>query len=333
MKLLQKIAPAAALCGMSLSAFASAGAPEAGSLLLFPCFDSNRGSLTLLTVTNTNADFTQVGQQLLAGTVDVEFVYINKHDCQEFNRTRRLTPNDTLTVTAALDNPNQREGYAYVFAKSPVTGAAISWNWLIGISQVDSAAGTAVDVNPYVFQAVGAEGAATDVNSDGLRNLDGVEYEAAPDRLLVPRFLGQSSQMTQEAGPAASSTLVLINLTGAARFTAVVDFLIYNDNEEVFLAQYDFRCWKKVDLDRISGAFTQSFLASTGHNPLESVNGVETGWFRINGNLAYSSADTESNPAILAALFERYVGSTGELPFTSGTPTTGELVSQSIFHP
>ncbi len=323
MKLLPKIASAAALCGMSLSAFASAGAPEAGSLLLYPCFDSNRGSLTLLTVTNTNADFTQVGQ-LYAGTVDVEFVYINKHDCQEFNRTRRLTPNDTLTVTAALDNPNQREGYAYVFAKSPLTGAAISWNWLIGISQVDSAAGTAVDINPYVFKAVGAQGAATDVNSDGLRNLDGVEYEAAPDRLLVPRFLGQ--------GPA-ESTLVLINLTGAARFTAVVDFLIYNDNEEVFSAQYDFQCWKKCDLDHINGAFTQSFLSTTGHNPLESVNGIETGWFRINGNLAYSSADSESNPAILAALFERYVGSTGELPFTQGTQTNGELVSQSVFHP
>jgi hypothetical protein len=324
MKLLPKIASAAALCGMSLSASANAGAPEAGSLLLYPCFDSNRGSLTLITVTNTNADFTQVGQQLFAGTVDVEFVYINKHDCQEFNRTRRLTPNDTLTVTAALDNPNQREGYVYVFAKSPVSGAAISWNWLIGIGQVDSAVGTAVDMNPYVFKAVGAEGAATDVNSDGLRNLDGVEYEASPDRLLFPRFLAQ--------GPA-ESTLVLINLTGAARFTAVVDFLIYNDNEEVFSAQSDFQCWKKVDLDRISGAFTQGFLATTNHNPLESVNGTETGWFRANGNLAYSSADSESNPAILAALFEGYVGSTGELPFTSGTQTNGELVSQSVFHP
>ena len=331
MKLLQKIAPAAALCGMSLSAFASAGAPEAGSLLLFPCFDSNRGSLTLLTVTNTNADFTQVGQ-LYAGTVDVEFVYINKHDCQEFNRTRRLTPNDTLTVTAALDNPNQREGYAYVFAKSPVTGAAISWNWLIGISQVDSAAGTAVDVNPYVFQAVGAEGAATDVNSDGLRNLDGVEYEAAPDRLLVPRFFGQSGENLPSVSLGARSVLVLINLTGAARFTAVVDFLIYNDNEEVFSAQYDFQCWKKVDLDRISGAFTQSFLASTGHNPLESVLGTETGWFRLNGNQAYSSADSVTNPAILAALFEDFVGKTGDLPFTQGTQTNGELVSQSVFH-
>jgi hypothetical protein len=325
MKFLPKMAlAAAAISGMSLSAFAGAGAPEAGSLLLFPCFDSNRSSDTILTVTNTNADFTQVGQ-LFAGTVDVEYVYINKTDCQEFNRTRRLTPNDTISVLARIDNPNQREGYVYVFAKSPVTGAAISWNWLIGISRVDSAVGSAVDINPYVFKAIGAQGAATDVNSDGLRNLDGVEYEAAPDRIQVPRFFGQ--------GPA-DSVLVLINLTGAARFTAVVDFLIYNDNEEVFSAQYGFVCWKKRDLGLISGAFTEGFLESTNHNTNEAINGTETGWFRMNGNLAYSSADSEGDPAILAALFERFEGSvTAELPYTTGTQTNGELVSQSVFHP
>jgi hypothetical protein len=323
MKFLPKLAlAAAAVSGMSLSAFAGAGAPEAGSLLLFPCFDSNRSADTVLTVTNTNADFTQVGQ-LFAGTVDVEFMYINKHDCQEFNRTRRLTPNDTISVLARLDNPNQREGYVYVFAKSPVTGAAISWNWLIGISLIDSAVGAGVDINPYVFKAVGAQGAATDVNSDGLRDLDGVEYEAAPDRILVPRFFAQ--------GPA-ESALVLINLTGAARFTAVVDFLIYNDNEEVFSAQYDFRCWKKVELDRINGAFTQDFLVTTNHNVNEQIDGAETGWFRMNGNLAYSTADSVNDPAILAALFESYIGNTGELPFVSGTQTNGELVSQSVFH-
>jgi hypothetical protein len=328
MKLFPKMAlAAAAISGMSLSAFASAGAPEAGSLLVYPCFDSNRGSDTLITVTNTNADFAQVGQ-VFAGTVDVEFVYIERESCLEFNRTRRLTPNDTLTVVARIDNPNQREGYVYVFAKSPTTGAAISWNWLIGIAQVDSAIGNAVDINPYVFKAVGAQGADTDVNADGLRNLDGVEYEASPDRLLIPRFVGQGG------GDAANSVLVLINLTGAARFTAIVDFLIYNDNEEVFSAQYDFKCWEKVRLIDINGAFDNTFLRDlTNDNPLETLpTNVETGWFRVNGNLAYSNSDSVNNPAILGALFEAYQGVTGELPFTVGTQTNGELVSQSVFH-
>lgn len=294
-----------------------------GSLLLFPYFDNSRGQATFLTVTNSNSDFNQAGQ-LFAGTVDVEFVYINGEDCLEFNRTRRLTPNDTLSVLARLDNPNQREGYVYVFAKSPLTGAAISWNWLIGISQVDSAVGNAVDINPYVFKAIGAQGAETDVNADGERNLDGVEYEGSPEKIQIPRFIAQ--------GPA-ESVLVLINLTGAARFRAVVDFLVYNDNEEVFSAQYDFECWKKKELREISGVFEQGFLTTTNHNPLESILTAETGWMRLDGRLAYSSADSVNNPAILAALFERFNGGvTGELPFTMGTQTNGELVSQSVFH-
>lgn len=329
MKLFPKMAlAAAAISGMSLSAFANAGAPEAGSLLLYPCFDSNRGSQTLITVTNTNADFNLAGGTLFAGTVDVEFVYIEEETCLEFNRTRRLTPNDTLTVIARDDNPNQREGYVYVFAKSPTTGAAISWNWLIGIGQIDSAVGSAVDINPYVFKAVGAQGAATDANSDGLRNLDGVEYEGSPDRLQIPRFVGQGG------GSAAESVLVLINLTGAARFTAIVDFLIYNDNEEVFSAQYSFKCWEKVDLLSINGAFDNTFLRDlTNDNTNETLgNGVETGWMRLNGNLAYSNSDSVSNPAILAALFEDYRGKTGELPFTTGVQLNGELVSLSNFH-
>ena len=76
-----------------------------GSLLLFPYFDNSRGQSSFVTVTNTNSDFNQNGQ-LFAGTVDVEFVYIDGESCLEFNRTRRLTPNDTITVNTYLDNPN-----------------------------------------------------------------------------------------------------------------------------------------------------------------------------------------------------------------------------------
>jgi hypothetical protein len=220
-----------------------------------------------------------------------------------------------------------------MFAKSPVTGAAISWNWLISISRIDSAVGAASDVNPYVFSAIAAQGAPTDANADGLRDLDGVEYEAAPDHIQVPRFLSQQVGDVDVLGDAARSVLVLINLTGAARFTAVVDFLIYNDNEEVLSGQYDFKCWRKVELGQINGAFTQSFLLSTNHNTNEQILGTETGWFRMNGNLADSSSDTVADPAILSILVENFAGGlTAELPYTTGSQTNGELVSYSIFH-
>jgi hypothetical protein len=325
--LLKTTFSAAALCGLSLAAAANGGIPEAGSLLLFPTFENERGEDTIITVTNTNGDHTPTVGTLTAGTVDVEFLYINHYDCHEFNRTRRLTANDSITVSVRLDNPNEREGYVYVFAKSPTTGQAISWNWLIGIERTVEGGGQDedFDTNAYVFKAIGAQGTPTDVNSNGLRDLNGVEYDAGPDILLFPRFVGQ--------GGGNESELVLINLTGAAQFTAIVDFLIYNDNEEVYSAQYSFFCWDEVDLDDITGIFTESFLDSTGNNPLEHINNREYGWFRINGNVAFSTADSVQDPMILALLTENIgPGDGGELPFGRGTQTNGELLSQSIFH-
>ena len=127
------------------------------------------------------------------------------------------------------------------------------------------------------------------------------------------------------------SNLVLINLTGGAAFEAIVDFLVYNDNEEVFSAQYQFKCWKKVDLLRISNVFADWFLASTGHNPAESLDGSETGWMRLDGNVAFSSAAQFQDPAILAMLLEHIDGSTcGELPFAVGTQANGDLLPLGV---
>ena len=107
-----------AMAALGLALQAQAGVVEPGSLLVFPCFDSHAGKTSIISVTNTNSD--QVN-----GTVDVEYVYVHGYDCLEFNRTRTLTPNDTLTVIAHKDNPQQQEGYLYVFAKSHTTGKAI----------------------------------------------------------------------------------------------------------------------------------------------------------------------------------------------------------------
>jgi hypothetical protein len=318
----------AALCGLSLAASANGGIPEAGSLLIFPTFENGRGEDTLITITNTNSDHTPTVGTLEAGTVDVEYIYIDGYDCFEFNRTRRFTPNDTITVSARADNPNDREGYVYAFAKSPTTGQAISWNWLIGIERTVEGGGDDedFDVNPYVFKAIGAQGSATDLNSDGNRNLNGLEYEAGPDQLLVPRFVGQ--------GGGNESELTLINLTGGGRFNAIVNFLIYNDNEEVFSAQYEFFCWEEVDLDDISGLFDEDFLETTNHAVNEHANGNEYGWFRMDGAIAYSTADTELDPMILALLAENIgPGDGGELPWGEGTQTNGEVLSFNVFYP
>jgi hypothetical protein len=326
----------AGIAGLGFVASAHAGQGLPGSLLVFPTFDNTRGGLTLITVTNTNDDPTNANAQ-----INVEFVYINGTNCEEFNRTRTLTPDDEISVLASIDNPNQHKGYCYVFAKSKTTGAAIKFDHLIGTELVIEG-GTAgqgnngendYTLNPWVFKAGAAlaEGANTDVNHNNLHDLDGIEYEPAPDKLDFPHFIG-------EGGPLNAYTeLVLINLTGGAQFQAVVDFLVYNDNEEVFSAQYQFQCWSKAFLDDISSVFENDFLLSTNHASNE-VPGTtpttfnETGWYRVNGDTAFSTAAQFSDPAILGAQIEAIHFDQGGaiLPFTEGTQTNGSLLSHNL---
>jgi len=327
---------------VALSLRASADTIEPGSLLVFPNFDNTRFELTLLTVTNTNPD-------PVNGSINVEFVYINGQNCQEFNRTRTLTANDEISVVTKFDNPNMVKGYCYVFAKNKTTGHATSFNSLIGTELV-FVAGSVDDhplavgiyeVNPWTFKAIPPTGTDTDVNSNGLRDLNNIEYQAAPDKLLFPRFLGQG-------GPYfVSEDLVLINLTGGAQFNATVDFLVYNDNEEVFSAQFNFQCWVRVHLHDISAVFDNDFLLSTNQDAGEipgttPANANETGWFQVDGLTASSTAAQFNDPAILASFIEGIAivppGTTvafsiggSYLPFTMGTQTNGSLLSHNLF--
>ncbi|MBL8857715.1 MAG: hypothetical protein JNL28_04300 [Planctomycetes bacterium] len=322
-----------AFVGLALSASADS-LDRAGSLLLYPLFDNNRGGLYTLTVTNTNSDTTPAGQ-LQAGTVDVEFVYINGANCLEFNRTRRLTPNDTITVTTLIDNPNQATGYAYVFAKSPTTGKAIKFDWLTGDSfQVAPSLLGGIDIPPIVFRAGSglAAGADTDVDNDGVRDLNGNEYEKVSDKLLVPRFVADRDDVSEPE-------LILIGLTGQS-FTTIINFLVYNDNEEVFSTQYAFDCWERQDLHDISEVFSDTFLTSTNHSLGErvafpGVPALEYGWFRMDGAVAFSTAASVSDPAFLAVRIDR-IGEDGpvagaSLPYGLGEQANGDLIQHGPF--
>jgi hypothetical protein len=317
-----------------------------GSLLLFPRYDNRPNNLTLITVTNTNCDFTEAGLNLFAGTVDVEFVYIGRYGpngsdlpCLETNTTRRLTPCDTLSVVTRFDNPNFERGFLYVFAKSPTTGQAIVWNHLIG--QALYIGGGALDAEPTrdalnarVFLGIGRQGSPTDHDGDGIRDLDGVEYSPAPDEILIPRFLGQDSDQGKNVGAQFRSRLVLVGLSGGSQFTTVVYILGYNDNEVPFSTQYEFRCWDDPLLEEIDGGFTESFLDSTDNAPLEIIgaDAKEAGWIRIDGQVAFSTQDVIPDPAIYAVLFER-VGAyvVCDLPWELCSQTNGDLFPNGIF--
>ncbi len=317
-----------------------------GSLLLFPRFDNRPNNLTLITVTNTNCDFTEEGLQSYAGTVDVEFVYIGRYGpnnidlpCLETNITRRLTPCDTISVITRFDNPNAERGFLYVFAKDPQTGQAIVWNYLIG-QALYIGGGALTDepsrdaLNARVFLGIGREGAPTDVDADGIRDLDGIEYSPAPDEILIPRYLGQDNMEGKGMGPQFRSRLVLVGLSGGSQFTTIVYILGYNDNEVPFSNQYSFRCWDDPELLDISGSFSEQFLDSSDNAPDEIIGAPskEAGWIRIDGQQAFSTQDVINDPAIYAVLFERagpYV--VCDLPWELCSQTNGDLFPNGIF--
>ncbi|MFO0985373.1 MAG: hypothetical protein U1E76_27180 [Planctomycetota bacterium] len=125
--------------------------------------------------------------------------------------------------------------------------------------------------------------------------------------------------------------LVLVNLTGGT--TATADFLIYNDNEEVFSAELPFS-----SLDQ--GASSTSAARSrwpTSPPPTTTRASwwnatVETGWFRVDGGVANSSVVTLDDPAIVGMLLER-IGRIGdfELPYEIGKQQNGDLLPRNVF--
>lgn len=329
MKPLHSILALISLLSLASGARAQSNIADGGSLLLFTEFDNRTGVSTLFSITNA------FDGALEEGTIDVEFVYRGAVGmsgqplgCLEFNRVVRLTPNDTFSTLTYVHNPNQQQGFCYAFARSKTTGKAIKFDHLIGQTLViDGPGAFEYSLAPVTYKAGAslAQGAETDANSDGLRGLDGVEYEASADEILIPRFFGQNRQY--------ESDLVMINLTGGTQFTALLDFLVYNDNEEVFSTQHSFRCWEKRKLLSISSVFLNDFLLTTNHNPneIQTLPFIKTGWIRIDGNSASSTSTTLLDPAFLAVLIER-VGpyKAADLPYRRGTQSNGDLLAMSV---
>jgi hypothetical protein len=325
----------AALAVLALGSTALAEGREPGSLLIFPEFDNRAGDVTMFTVTNTNTDFSHNPiTNLPRGSVKVHFIYVGRVDasgnpvsCLEFDRETILSPGDTYTFLTRSHNPLQQQGFMYAYAKHVTSGQAIGFDYLIGnalflngISSID------YSMNPISLRA-GVAGS-TDLDADGNRDLDGAEYEQLPDEILIPRFLATRIG-GGEGGPILRSDLILLGLSGGAQFETIADFLVYNDNEEVFSAQRQFRCWERIPLDVISGIFLQSFLVTTNHAANEPLGapGRESGWMRVDGGVAFSMIDQIDDPAIYAVLVERTarVAGAADLPFERGEQDNGSL--------
>lgn len=305
------------LVGLSSTVLAGNGR-NPGSLLLYPEFDNREGTFTILTV--TNVDIVETNDP-----IDVEFVYVGGDDCQEFNRTETLTPGDTFTCLADVHNPEDDNGYVFVYAKEwvgqPQNGSPKTHNYLIGnVITCDGFDTWEFSMNPFSFEGSPIGGEQNNGDADLL--LDGQEYSGVSQDIIIPRFFGQTASRRSE--------LILLDLTGGPGFSTTVDFLIWNDNEEIFSSEYTFDCWEREKLKNISGIFKNHFLKNwTNDDPDELLGAsqVETGWMHIHGHLTQDMNDTTPDPAVCAVLIESFHGHSSDvgladLPFESGEELT-----------
>jgi hypothetical protein len=306
-----------ALASLGMASEAHAGGRTAGSLLLYPEFDNRDGDVTVLTITNVSD----------TDEVDVEFVYIGRYgygqsqvNCAEFNREETLTPNDTLTLLTNYHNPQMEQGFVYAFAREGVANPVLH-NGLIGnVMTIQGFSSIEYSINAVSYQGIDP----TD-NGNGLRDLDGAEYETSPAEIQIPRFFGQGGPFMSE--------LVLIGLSGGAQFNTTVDFLIYNDNEEVFSAEHTFYCWDRIYLSDVTALVNNSFLKNSTNHDLAEMLGApqyETGWIRMTGAIASSTSTDIADPAVYGVLIEK-IGPYGgaDLPFEAGANANGKLLARS----
>jgi hypothetical protein len=315
---------------------------ECGSLLLFPEFDNHNQVLTVATITMGCCEYP-------TGSTKVEIRFINKVNCQESNTTYTLTPCDTLTFLTSAVNPNMVQGYFYAYAKNMTpspnnpTGTPIVFNHLIGQEFIiDGGQSLDYSMNAVSFKAYGAnamdvaDNTLNDDDGDGIRDLNGQdspnpEYDEAPDMICIPRFLGQND-VGQEGY--ANSQIILINLSGGKAFTTTVAINGFNDNEEPFSDAYEFYCWDKPYLRDFSHFTLQSYLVTSNQNTSEVLGlSEETGWLRLNGDVANSTGpETIHDPAIYAVLVEGLGGRwSADLPWECNCQTNGALLPTSIF--
>ncbi|MFT7670147.1 MAG: hypothetical protein ACI8X5_002854 [Planctomycetota bacterium] len=248
---------------------------------------------------------------------------LNDLDCSEFDRYEELTPNDTLTLITKAHNPSLEQGFLRVVAVDEQNNP-IGFDHLIGNTLVlNGYESVEYSINPVDYRAAVAPGALTDVDADGIRDLNGIEYEMTPGQILIPRFFGQ--------GPVFFSELLLVSLSGGRKFETTVDFLVSNDNEVTFSTEHTFRCWDKVSLGSISHLFSAEFLEkNSGNDEEEDINGLESGWIKIDGGVASSATVSIPDPAFYAVLIERIqTKASASLPFESCLQS-GHLLSNSL---
>lgn len=266
---------------------------QPGSALVFPLFDSQPQSATVINVTNTNEDRSALGNGFRAGDTLVHYVYYGQEAgggiCLEFDRYEPLTPADTISVLASGHNPEGEVGFLTVRALDPESNAPVDFDYLIGSAYV---ANSSLDImwayTPYAFEA---NSTPTD---DGVIRFDGADYQTFPDVLYLDSFF-------EEQDGVFDNVLTLMSTSGQD-YINEIDVLTWNNKEDKFSRTFKFVCHTSVELSEIT-----AIVRNLGGDPDEFA--VETGWMKFDGrdilDLAGNpAAAVDDTPAILGVFVQ-----------------------------
>ena len=268
---------------------ARAESPSAGSVLIFPLFDSSPGSGTVICVTNTETDQSRCSDDTRGGDVSLHYVYYDGTTCREFDRYELLTPADTLCVLADEHNPEGEIGFLMVMALNPVTNEPYQFDHLVGQAiVVQSGLNFSWSYTPPSFRALATPGgtACSRVNpdstigdGDGAADFNGAEYEAFPRELVVPTFFEEDDNFGNQ---------LTVMSTAGDRYVNEVRYLIYNNIEDPYSRTQSFTCWFSTSLGEISQS-----AANLNGDPDELGHNTETGWVSVRGR---TLRDQAGNP-------------------------------------
>jgi hypothetical protein len=226
------------------------------------------------------------------GSTSIRFEYVNRIEnaanpllplgCTIFDRVEFLTPADTLSVSTSCHNavaPGASSGYVVVSAEDPrAFGRSWSFNFLVGSAIVVTWTGAIYSTEAIPFISPLAPGAATDLNGNVRLDFDGVEYEAAPEFLIVPLFVPDTRSLSQ---------ITLINLTGGPKAINTVYLSVWNDDEVALSATLSFSCHLDRSFWWFGPLFEVPYFYFFPNNPGEldlncdGVGDLETGWMIV----------------------------------------------------
>jgi len=308
---------------------------QPGSVLIYPLFDSQPQSATVINVTNTNEDRTACGNGFRQGDVRAHYIYYGQEPdggiCLEFDRIEDLSPADTITVLASEHNPEGEVGFLTVAAEDPETGALIDFDFLIGSAYV---ANSNLDImwayTPYPFEAVAGASSGSDscgrdfIDDDSFASplrFDGVDYVQFPDRLFLDSFFEEQAGVFE-------NQLTLMSTSGQD-YINEIDVLTWNNKEDKFSRTFKFVCHTSVALSGITAV-----ARNLNGDPDEFLK--ETGWMKFDGravlDLAGNPAPTVATPAILGVFVQivRSDFTAGRALQYTGTQSTALPVQLSL---